>query len=96
MGMVRAKEDCYLGPEHGGFKEKDEQFNYEGPDHDSLEAIHKDENVYTPFSRDELKDELTMRGIRFYESSTDDAFRRQLLDNDNAPKPKETKKKDVI
>lgn len=36
MSQFRAKEDCYLGPEHGGFREKDEVFEYDGPTHDSL------------------------------------------------------------
>lgn len=40
MALVRAKEPCYLG--EAGYKTPDDgEFEYNGPKHDSLEAVKK-------------------------------------------------------
>jgi predicted HTH domain antitoxin len=59
MGFVRAKKDVYLGA--SGYHRAGSEFNYEGPDHDDLEAI--DPGPYAAFSDGELKDELARRRI---------------------------------
>lgn len=41
MATVRAKVDCYLASEHGGFKNKGDEFEYSGPKNDNLELVKK-------------------------------------------------------
>ena len=42
-GWFKAKEDCYLGGGIG-YKTQGDVFYYEGPPHDSLEAVKKPKN----------------------------------------------------
>lgn len=78
MALVRAKVDVFLN-EHG-YRSKDDEFEYAGPANENLESIEKE--PYYDLSREELKDELTKRSVRFNDSSTDDNLRGQLLAND--------------
>ena len=61
MSFVRAKTNVYLLPEHGGYHYEGEEFDYNGPDNEHLEAAER--GPYYGYTPGELKDELTLRGI---------------------------------
>jgi hypothetical protein len=87
MAKVRAKEPCYLN--ETGYKTPDDgEFNYNGPEHDSLEYLDRErvDNAdvkYHTFSREELKTELGKRKIEFQPNAPDKKL-RELLEADDS------------
>lgn len=91
MAKVRAKQPCYLGTDHGGYKTpEDGEFEYNGPKHNSLEYLDApehdpddDDKKYHALTRDELKAELARRNIDFAPNAQDKTL-RGLLEADDA------------
>lgn len=91
MALVKAKVTVYLGTEHGGYKTPDDEpFNYEGPENHNLEAVGKSaadsaddsDTKYHTLSLDQLRDELTKRGIEFSPKAREKSLREKLEADD--------------
>lgn len=92
MARVRATENTYLGPEGGGLKLEGEEFDYFGPSHHSLEYLDgkpEDEardavdTKYHALALNQLRDELTKRGIGF-PIQAKEKYLREKLEADDA------------
>lgn len=88
MARVRATEPTYLGPEYGYKTENDDPFEYNGPEHHSLEYLDRDKAdkadvKYHALDREELKAELGKRKIEFVPNAPDKKL-RELLEADDS------------